>query len=249
MNAGLGAPVGFDVFAPTNATPFGFSLDAAHGHPDSVNAALNAAVNSVLGVPGVPTAASVPGAVAGLALTGTGLGAVGTVAANAAVAAANAQTDVMSGLTGLTPGEISSEMAAANTASADAAAGTGLGPGGQGGADAPEWGWEPGQPPVALSDYLAWLRRSTTPLKTALGRSPAMTPWGTWALPVYHEGGVVKPAAGKRGLREALILAEPGEYVVQRGPSKKYRRLLDAINADDPTRIRTHATLREAMTR
>jgi hypothetical protein len=51
------------------------------------------------------------------------------------------------------------------------------------------------------------------------------------------------------GLKERILALE-GEYVVRRGPAKKYRRLLEAINADDPRRIhRQAASLRERMTR
>jgi len=143
----------------------GMSLTAAHGHPDSVTAALTGALSGAIGavtagVVGTPPDATTT-AVA-TALSAAGLGPAAALAAGAMTGAANAQTSAISGLTGLTPGEISNAMAAANTAAADAAAGTGAAPGGQGGA---EWAWESDREPVALSDYLAWLRRGTQPLR------------------------------------------------------------------------------------
>jgi hypothetical protein len=245
MNAGQPGPPG----DPLSGASAGMSLSAAHGDPAAVSSALSGALSGAIGGLGVPGIGTTPDATAvalGTALGVMGLGPAAGPAAGAAVGAANAQTAAISGMTGMTPGEISDAMAAANQTAADAAAGTGVGPGGQGGAEGVgadgEARW-PGGQPIALSDYMAWLRSATT----APVRSPLITPQGTFALRAYHSGGVVQPSA--KGLKAALIMAEPGEFVIARGPAKKYRRLLDAINADDPTRIRTHATLREALTR
>jgi hypothetical protein len=227
----------------------GMSLSDAHAATvsDALSGALSGVVGSVTG----GMMGTQPDAVAnalGVALGLAGLGPVGAPASAAAVGAANAQTAAMSGLTGLTAGEISNAMAAENTAAADAAAGTGLGPGGQGGAEEPGEAREArGTPPASLSlrDYLAWLRSATTiPVRSA----PASTPFGTFAVPVYHAGGVVQ--APRCGLREAMILAEPGEFVVRAAPARTYRTLLEAINANDPAQIQRQArTLRERLTR
>jgi hypothetical protein len=65
----------------------------------------------------------------------------------------------------------------------------------------------------------------------------------------FHRGGVIPDRQRRPGLEES-ITAQQGEYVVKLGPSKKYRRLLDAINADDPTKIKQQAkSLKEALTR
>jgi hypothetical protein len=216
----------------------GMSISDAHSATvsDALSGALSGAIGSLTGGM-MGTTPDATATALGVALGLAGLGPMGAPAAAAAVGASNAQTAAMSGLTGLTAGEISNAMAAANQTAADAAAGTALGPGVQGGAEEPDGARDRrGTPPASLSlrDYLAWLRSaSTIPVRGAL----ASTPFGTFAVPVYHAGGVVAPGPGRRGLREAMIMAEPGEF-------------LEAINANDPAQIQRQArTLSERLTR
>jgi hypothetical protein len=61
-----------------------------------------------------------------------------------------------------------------------------------------------------------------------------------------HTGGMVKDRT--RGTLEERITAQQGEYVIRRGPSTKYRRLLEAINQDRPVEVkRLASTLRTRM--
>ena len=201
----------------------GFSIADAHGHPDAVAAAGHGALTGMFGPPSsdpatvaVTTAASLIGM-----LTGTPFG----TAVAAGIGASNAQTDVMSGLTGLTPGEISASMMADNMAAADAAANTG-----PGGAD-PE-SQEQAQ------------RRRRRERRGSFRIGDLGDELSDIALPSYHEGGMVR-GARKPGL-DTAIMAEGGEFVVARRPAVKYAKLLEAINAGAaPKKVRS---LLEAMT-
>ena len=54
-----------------------------------------------------------------------------------------------------------------------------------------------------------------------------------------HQGGMIRDRAPRGG--EERIRALAGEYVVQRGPAQKYRKLLEAINAGNAKAIRHYA--------
>jgi len=58
------------------------------------------------------------------------------------------------------------------------------------------------------------------------------------ALPFFHQGGIVKPLVAHNGMYigslsgdEVPIVAQKGEYVINRRATQKYKPLLDAINS------------------
>lgn len=55
-----------------------------------------------------------------------------------------------------------------------------------------------------------------------------------------HTGGEIQDR-NPRSMEER-VTALQGEYVIQRGPSQKYRKLLEAINQDRPADIKRHAS-------
>lgn len=102
----------------------------------------------------------------------------------------------------------------------------------------------PGGPAGAAAAAAAAGQGGNTGVGT--GEGPAGESGGVGGT-AYHQGGVVRD---RRPGMDEPITAQQGEFVVARGPAKKYRGLLEAINEGDVPEIKRQArTLKEALTR
>jgi len=149
-------------------TPYGLPTNKG-GLRAAITAALNPS-NSAKAASAIATAIAGP-----IGTVAAALGRAGIAAAENAIANRAAENAAITGF-GVTPGglavaghaiagEVSGIQGAAATNGVSGGPASG---GGQGGADEPsqaEWGWQPGEAPVALSDYLAWLRATTQPVR------------------------------------------------------------------------------------